>query len=257
MLELDEEGQRVLITGAVRTMRRMCDAFQLPYSDVQAEYQEDPRKPSKPPVLYTYTAPDEKRIVTFTTNTIRLRLPDTAAEFHAEHMDEITDTLGPGIVQFPPGVRLMLYLFANDMTANERSVLAGLLWDEPHPDIARAMYECWDRYDADTVQKFGVIMRGYMCSALFDKRSSVLELARSSPSAGQFWGEMRRLVPLWGNYLPLIPSSTLPSHPHTSQLLMRVTIQAVAHGIDELKQVVQDSVWSRFSTVSVSLTPVD
>ena len=254
MLDLDEEGQHVLITAAVREMRRMCDAFQLPYSDVQAEYQEDPRNPGKPPVLYKYTAPDEKRVVTFTSNTIRLRLPDLAAEYHAEHVPEFARTLGSGVIQFPPSVQLMLFLFANDMTANERSVLSGLLWNDPHPDIASAMYECWDRYEADTAQKFGTIMRGYMCSAVFDKRSIVLDLARSSPSAGRFWGEMRRLVPLWGNYLPLVPS-----HQHTPQLAMCVTltIQAVANGIDELKQIVQDSAWSRFSTVRAKLTPVD
>ena len=256
MLELDEEAQRAMAVRAEKEMRRMCDAFQLPYSDVQAVYQEDPRNPAKPPILYEYTAPDEKRVVTFTSNTIRLRLPDTAAEYHAEHVPEFARTLGPGVIQFPPSVQLMLFLFANDMTVRERCVLAGLLWDDPHPALASAMRKCWDRYEAGTAQKFGTIMRGYMCSAVFDKRSTVLELARSSPDAGQFWGEMRRLVPLWGNLLPVVP---LPSRPHAPQLAMCVTltIQAVANGIDELKQIVRDPAWSRFSTVRTTLSPVD
>ena len=41
MLDLDEEGQRALTAEAERYIRRVCDAFQLPYSDVHAEYVED------------------------------------------------------------------------------------------------------------------------------------------------------------------------------------------------------------------------
>ena len=54
--------------------------------------------------------------MTYTTNTIRIRLPDTAGEYHAGNIDEFALTLGSGVLQFPPSVQLMLYLVANDMT---------------------------------------------------------------------------------------------------------------------------------------------
>ena len=96
----------------------------------------------------------------------------------------------------------MLYLVANDMTPRERKTMSALLWEEAHPELSEAMFGCWNRCDAGTDKKFGTILRGYLCSSIFDKRSTVLELARTSPSAVHFWVEISRLAPQWRNFLP-------------------------------------------------------
>lgn len=248
MLELDEEGQRTLVAEAERYIRRVCDAFQLPYADVYAEYVEDNSKPNKPPIRYTYVAPENGRIVTYTTNTIRIRLPDTAGEYHAGNIDEFALTLGSGVLQFPPGVQLVLYLVANDMTPRERKTMSALLWDEDHPGLAEAMFGCWNRWDAGTDKKFGTILRGYLCSSIFDKRSTVLELARTSASAEHFWMEISRLAPQWKNFLPdiAVPNETYV-YRITRILRMVIRDQDGLDGMDGLEKAMTDI--TRFTTV--------
>ena len=247
MLDLDEEGQRALTAEAERYIRRVCDAFQLPYSDVHAEYVEDSSRPSKPPILYTYIAPENGRIVTYTTNTIRIRLPDTAGEYHAGNIDEFALTLGSGVLQFPPSVQLMLYLVANDMTPRERKTMSALLWEEAHPELSEAMFGCWNRCDAGTDKKFGTILRGYLCSSIFDKRSTVLELARTSPSAVHFWMEISRLAPQWRNFLPDIDVPNETFYRCTRVLRMVIRDQDGLDGLDALEKAMSDT--TRFTTV--------
>jgi hypothetical protein len=247
MLDLDEDGQRALTAESERYIRRLCDAFQLPYSDVFAEFVEDSSRPKKPPILYTYVAP-EGRVVTFTTNTIRIRLPDTAGEYHAGNIDEFAITLGTGVLQFPPSVQLMLYLVANDMTPRERKTMSALLWEDEHPELSEAMFGCWTRCDAGTDKKFGTVLRGYLCSSIFDKRSTVLELARTSPCAVHFWMEMSRLAPQWRNFLPDmdVPNETY-EYRYTRVLRMVIRDQDGLGGLDGLENAMSDA--TRFTIV--------
>ena len=232
MFDLDEEGQRALIAEAEREFRCMCDAFHLPYSEAYAIYQQDRDKPNTPPVLYTYVAPDNARVVTYTTNTIRIRLADTAGEYHADTMSEFERILGPGVQQFPPSVQLMLFIFANDMTPRERATMSALLWDDPHPELAGAMAECWERFQAGTDRKFGVILRGYLCSSIFDKRSVVLGLVQTSPSAVHFWGEIGRLSPQWTVFLPDIVANATYVYTRVLHMMIRDVTQDGLDGLD-------------------------
>ena len=127
--------------------------------------------------------------------------------------------------------------------------MSALLWEEAHPELSEAMFGCWNAVRCWNGQKIWYpSYAGTLCSSIFDKRSTVLELARTSPSAVHFWMEISRLAPTMEELFarPLTsPNETF--YRCTRVLRMVIRDQDGLDGLDALEKAMSDT--TRFATV--------